>query len=66
MLLSVLVFEHELTKGQWIGVGCVFTAVAMEALVGIREKKGKAKVDGKGMNGKEVIRENGNGNKKEL
>ncbi|GAA5967840.1 hypothetical protein JCM3765_001897 [Sporobolomyces pararoseus] len=57
MLLSVLVFEHELSKGQWIGVGCVFTAVAMEALVGITEKK---------VNGKEVITENGNGKKKEL
>lgn len=43
MLLSVVVFEHELTKGQWSGVGCVFVAVAMEAVVGIREKKGKEK-----------------------
>ncbi|GAA5908746.1 uncharacterized protein JCM6883_004158 [Sporobolomyces salmoneus] len=43
MLLSVLVFKHELTRGQWAGVGLVFGAVVVEALVGIREKKGKAK-----------------------
>lgn len=60
MLLSVVVFEHELTKGQWSGVGCVFVAVAMEAVVGMREKKGKekgkvgvAKVNGEIQNGKE-------------
>lgn len=41
MLLSVVVFEHELTRGQWAGVACVFVAVGMEAVVGIREKQRK-------------------------
>ncbi|GAA6021971.1 hypothetical protein JCM11491_000312 [Sporobolomyces phaffii] len=39
MLLSVVVFEHELATGQWVGVGCVFVAVAVEAWVGIRDKR---------------------------
>ncbi|GAA5828970.1 hypothetical protein JCM11251_004083 [Rhodosporidiobolus azoricus] len=43
MLLSVFVFDHKLTKGQWGGVGMVFGAVAMEAVVARREKKQKAK-----------------------
>lgn len=30
MLLSVFVFDHRLSKGQWAGVGLVFGAVAME------------------------------------
>ncbi|BGO88933.1 UDP-galactose transporter [Rhodotorula toruloides] len=41
MLLSVFVFEHRLTKGQWAGVGMVFGAVAMEAIIARREKKHK-------------------------
>ncbi|GAA5885011.1 hypothetical protein JCM6882_007191 [Rhodosporidiobolus microsporus] len=43
MLLSVFVFDHKLTKGQWGGVGMVFGAVAMEAVIARREKKHKAK-----------------------
>ncbi|BGP19038.1 hypothetical protein JCM10213_009252 [Rhodosporidiobolus nylandii] len=43
MLLSVFVFDHKLTKGQWGGVGMVFGAVAMEAVVARREKQQKAK-----------------------
>ena len=38
MLLSVFVFEHQLALGQWVGVGCVFVAVGMEAVVARREK----------------------------
>ncbi|GAA5924783.1 UDP-galactose transporter HUT1 [Sporobolomyces koalae] len=41
MLLSVVVFEHELVSGQWVGVACVFVAVGIEAWVGIREKRKK-------------------------
>ncbi|TNY23342.1 UAA transporter family-domain-containing protein [Rhodotorula diobovata] len=41
MLLSVFVFDHKLTKGQWSGVGLVFGAVAMEAVVARQEKKTK-------------------------
>ncbi|BGP22233.1 UDP-Glc/Gal endoplasmic reticulum nucleotide sugar transporter [Rhodotorula toruloides] len=44
MLLSVFVFEHRLTKGQWAGVGMVFGAVAMEAIIARREKKHKTAV----------------------
>ncbi|GAA5911042.1 hypothetical protein JCM8208_003966 [Rhodotorula glutinis] len=41
MLLSVFVFDHKLSKGQWAGVGLVFGAVAMEAVIARREKKNK-------------------------
>ncbi|BGP37365.1 UDP-galactose transporter [Rhodotorula kratochvilovae] len=47
MLLSVFVFDHKLTKGQWGGVGMVFGAVAMEAIIARREKKQKLKVKDK-------------------
>ncbi|GAA6012601.1 hypothetical protein JCM10207_009053 [Rhodosporidiobolus poonsookiae] len=47
MLLSVFVFDHKLTKGQWGGVGMVFGAVAMEAVVARREKKHKQLAKGK-------------------
>ncbi|GAA5865316.1 hypothetical protein JCM1840_001526 [Sporobolomyces johnsonii] len=42
MLLSVFVFDHRLTAGQWVGVGLVFVAVGMEAVVARREKAAKA------------------------
>ncbi|GAA5937156.1 hypothetical protein JCM1841_005124 [Sporobolomyces salmonicolor] len=42
MLLSVFVFDHKLTAGQWIGVGLVFVAVGMEAVVARREKAVKS------------------------
>lgn len=41
MLLSVFVFNHSLTKGQWGGVGIVFAAIAMEAEVKRRESMAK-------------------------
>lgn len=41
MLLSVFMFDHKLTGGQWGGVGLVFAAIGMEARAGILEKKGK-------------------------
>ncbi|GAA6047708.1 hypothetical protein JCM3770_001735 [Rhodotorula araucariae] len=44
MLLSVFVFDHRLTKGQWSGVGIVFGAVAMEAVIARRERNDKLKV----------------------
>ncbi|WVN85997.1 uncharacterized protein L203_101155 [Cryptococcus depauperatus CBS 7841] len=31
MLLSVIVFEHKLTKGQWLGVAVVFAGIGVEA-----------------------------------
>lgn len=34
MLLSVFVFHHELTKGQWAGVAAVFAGVIVEATAG--------------------------------
>ncbi|GAA5998101.1 uncharacterized protein JCM10292_002324 [Rhodotorula paludigena] len=43
MLLSVFVFDHKLTPGQWGGVAMVFGAVSMEALFARREKKNKLK-----------------------
>lgn len=43
MLLSVFVFDHKLTKGQWGGVGLVFVAVAMEAQFARKEKERKKK-----------------------
>ncbi len=38
MLLSVLVFGHKLTGGQWAGVGVVFAGVGLEA--GMKRKGG--------------------------
>lgn len=37
MLLSVLVFEHKLSLGQWVGVGVVFAGIGVEAGVKRRE-----------------------------
>ena len=33
MLLSVLVYNHKLTAGQWAGAGIVFAGISVEALV---------------------------------
>jgi len=33
MLLSVVVYNHKLTAGQWIGAGIVFAGISVEALV---------------------------------
>jgi UDP-galactose transporter B1 len=45
MLLSVVVFEHHLTTGQWVGVGVVFAGIGVEAGVKRREviRKARAK-----------------------
>lgn len=48
MLLSVFVFNHEMTGGQWGGVGVVFAAIAGEAELKRREKRGKGKIGSKG------------------
>ena len=33
MLLSVIVYKHKLTAGQWIGAGIVFAGISVEAWV---------------------------------
>ena len=33
MLLSVIVYNHELTKGQWLGAAVVFAGISVEAIV---------------------------------
>ena len=33
MLLSVVVYNHKLTAGQWVGAGIVFAGISVEALV---------------------------------
>ena len=33
MLLSVVVYNHKLTPGQWAGAGIVFAGISVEALV---------------------------------
>lgn len=33
MLLSVIVYNHKLTKGQWLGAGVVFAGISVEAIV---------------------------------
>ncbi|KAL8281428.1 hypothetical protein RQP46_006112 [Phenoliferia psychrophenolica] len=43
MLLSVFLFDHHLTLGQWGGVGVVFAAIGMEAEVKRRESSKKKK-----------------------
>ncbi|WWC67105.1 uncharacterized protein I206_101012 [Kwoniella pini CBS 10737] len=45
MLLSVVVFEHTLTKGQWIGVGVVFGGIGVEAAMKRREMIQRTKKD---------------------
>ena len=37
MLLSVIVFHHRLSWGQWVGVGLAFAAIGIEALVKRRD-----------------------------
>ncbi|KAK4046860.1 UDP-galactose transporter [Microbotryomycetes sp. JL201] len=41
MLLSVFVFDHKLSIGQWFGVALVFGAVVMEAVIARRDKRKK-------------------------
>lgn len=45
MLLSVVVFEHRLTKGQWLGVGVVFAGIGVEAGMKRKDVMKKAKKD---------------------
>lgn len=45
MLLSVVVFEHKLTNGQWMGVGVVFAGIGVEAGIKKRDVMKKAKKD---------------------
>lgn len=33
MLLSVIVYRHKLTLGQWAGAGVVFAGISVEAYV---------------------------------
>jgi len=33
MLLSVIVYNHKLTKGQWLGAAVVFAGISVEAIV---------------------------------
>jgi len=33
MLLSVIVYNHQLTVGQWMGAGVVFAGISVEAFV---------------------------------
>ena len=39
MLLSVVVYNHKLTAGQWIGAGIVFAGISVEAWV---KRKGES------------------------
>lgn len=45
MLLSVFVFDHRLTLGQWAGVGVVFAGIGVEAGVKRRDVARKARRD---------------------
>lgn len=38
MILSVIVYNHKLTIGQWFGAGVVFAGITVEAYV---KRKGK-------------------------
>ena len=42
MLLSVFVFGHQLTPGQWAGVAVVFTAIGIEA--GFKRKEAAKRI----------------------
>ncbi|KAF9454855.1 UAA transporter [Macrolepiota fuliginosa MF-IS2] len=41
MLLSVIVYGHKLTKGQWLGAGVVFAGISVEAWVKRRDVHAK-------------------------
>jgi UDP-galactose transporter B1 len=45
MLLSVVLFEHKLTFGQWIGVAVVFLGIGVEAGWKRKEMMNRAKKD---------------------
>ncbi|KAL7410995.1 UAA transporter [Mrakia frigida] len=71
MVLSVVLFDHKLTSGQWFGTAVVFVGIGVEAWAKISEdrekKKAKAKLLASGSeksNGKANGVANGNGNGK--
>lgn len=39
VLLSVVLFGHELTRGQWVGVGAVFAGLSLQLLAGAGNNK---------------------------
>ena len=41
MILSVIVYDHKLTLGQWAGAGVVFAGIGVEAAV---KRKGEPKI----------------------
>ena len=43
MLLSVLIFGHELSKPQWLGVAVVFSGIGVEATIKRREMMRRAR-----------------------
>ena len=47
MLLSVIVFEHVLNKGQWFGVAVVFLGIGVEAGIKRRDVLNRARKDKK-------------------
>lgn len=47
MLLSVIVFKHSLTSGQWAGVAVVFSGIGVEAGIKRRDMARKARRDGR-------------------
>jgi len=47
MLLSVLVFKHELSKPQWLGVAVVFSGIGVEAAIKRREMMRRTRKDTK-------------------
>jgi UDP-galactose transporter B1 len=44
MLLSVIVYNHKLTSGQWIGAGVVFAGISVEAWVKAKGRSFVAKI----------------------
>jgi UDP-galactose transporter B1 len=49
MLASVVLFGHQVTGMQWVGVGLVFGGIGAEAAVKRFEKKGKKEDKGKAL-----------------
>ena len=45
MLLSVVVFRHHLTAGQWMGMGVVFSGIGLEAVIKRRDVLRRARRD---------------------
>lgn len=47
MLLSVVVYKHRLTSGQWLGAGIVFAGISVEAFV---KRNGEIALQNPGVN----------------